>query len=525
MCSKLLKPHAHTGFSTRVDRLFARLVNAYQYYLSAALDRRKWIMAGACLIYASCIWLYATLPVELAPGEDQGIILTVMSGPTSSNIDYTERYSNVLKKLYMNIPERDHLGIVNGYGGVDSAIGFLSLIPWDQRHRTSNEIIATILPKLWMIPGVRAFAFNPPALPGTSSNDPVNFVLKTVGSYEVLLRTMSKLLDAAARNPRLVHVDTDLKFDSMQQRITVDADKIQDLNIHNSNVADTLSVALSQNYITLFTMDGRSYQVVPQIYDRFRFAPRELYRLPIRTGKGTIVPFSNVAKISDEIGPLALNHFQQLRSATLTASLVPGYTLGQALDYLRTAGADIFPASVSYDYNGESRQLMEASGAMMKTFMFALIFISLVLAAQFESFRNPLIVMVSVPLSICGALITMHLVGSTMNMYAQIGLVTLIGLVSKHGILIVEFSDQLLEKHQGKFRESVVEAASLRLRPILMTTAAMVLAAVPLAFASGAGAMARRDLGFVIVGGMTFGTLMTLFVVPAFYTLLAKKPS
>jgi multidrug efflux pump len=320
----------------------------------------------------------------------------------------------------------------------------------------------------------------------------------------------------------LVNVDSDLKIDQPQTNIYVDRNKAYSLGVSNDEIATGLAIFLGTPITTWFNMEGRSYQVLPQLYQDYRSVPDKLNNLNVRTLSNKLTPLSNIAEIDEKTIPRELDHFQVLRSATISASLAPGYTQGMAYDYLQKLTQKTLPKTVETDVSGQLRQFVQASGQMEQTFLFAIIFIYLILAAQFESFRDPLIVMLSVPLSVAGALFLLMLFGGTMNIYTQIGLVTLIGLITKNGILIVEFANQQQEKGV-EFLESIVEGASERLRPILMTTCCMILGALPLALATGAGAVSRRQLGLIIVGGMSFGTLLTLFVVPAAYYVLASR--
>lgn len=528
MCSKLLSHHiGKPGFAEHIDNLFDKFMNGYKRFLAVTINKRKIVIIIGALIYISCYFLYATLPNELAPNEDQGAILAAVTGPSNANLNYTESNTQKIEQIYKTVPEMVGYGFINGYAqniAENSAFAFLVLQPWDKRHRSADEIIASLFPQFFMIPGVKAFPFNLPSLPGSSSFTPVSFVLKTTASYEQLNAAAQKLLSVIQQqNPKLLNPDSDLKLDKAEVSIDVDRNKAADLGISMNDINTTLNLALAEPEISQFNMNGRSYNVIPQLAPQFRSSADQLGNINIRTANGTLVPFSSIATIHQIIEPPSLNHFQQLRAATITASLAPGYTLGQALDYLEKTARVNLPDYIQYDYSQQSRQFVQASGALEQTFIFALIFIFLVLATQFESFRDPLIVMMSVPLSTAGALTALHfLPGGTINIYTQIGLITLIGLISKHGILIVEFSNQLQKEGMSKIA-AVIEAASIRLRPVIMTTFATILGALPLMLATGAGAVARRQLGTVIIGGMSFGTLFTLLVIPTIYSLLATN--
>lgn len=528
MCSKLLSHHmGKPGFSELIDKIFNKFMNAYKSFLTITLFNRKWIIIIGSLIYISCYFLYNSLPDELAPNEDQGAILAAVSGPSNANLNYTMNNTQKIVQIFKTIPEMVGYGFINGYAQTvaeNSAFAFLVLQPWDKRHRTADEIIGSLYPQFFMIPGVKAFPFNLPSLPGSSSFTPVSFVLKTTASYDQLNAAAQKLLTIIQQqNPRLLNADSDLKLDKAEININVDRNKAADLGISMNDINNTLNLALAEPETSQFNMNGRSYYVIPQLAPQFSNSPDQIGNINLRTANGDLVPFSSIASIDRVVEPPSLNHFQQLRAATITASLAPGYTLGQALDYLNETAQANLPDYIQYDYSQQSRQFVQASGALAETAIFALIFIFLVLATQFESFRDPLIVMMSVPLSTAGALAALHLLpGGTINIYTQIGLITLIGLISKHGILIVEFSNQLQKEGLDKI-SAVIKAASIRLRPVIMTTFATILGALPLMLATGAGSVARRQLGTVITGGMLFGTMFTLLVIPTVYSLLATQ--
>lgn len=521
MCSKILNHEiSKQGFVGKIEEIFHLLMEKYKAMLHKLLNKRKKVVITAGIVYLACLILYLTLPHELAPNEDQGAVMAIATGPTAANLHYTEKYTKQMEAVYKTIPEAAGYAIINGDEGENTAFSFLVLTPWNQRSRGSNEIIQELQGKFWGIPGIQAFAINIPPLPGTSGQ-PVSFILKTVGSYDDLNRATQKLMDAIKKeNPRIINLQSDLKLDNPTITVTVDRNKANALGINMNNVATALNTLIAEPLANQFEMSGRGYYVIPEVYPQYMYYSQQLNNINIRTTSGDLMPLSNIVTIKENATPQSLNHFQQMRAATINAMPAPGYTLGQALDYMTQLSKHILPGNIQVDYSEQSRQFTQAGGAMAGTFLFAIIFIFLVLAAQFESFRDPLIVMISVPLSLTGALLFIHLAGGTINIYTQIGLVTLIGLISKHGILIVEFANQLQRKGM-ELTEAVVESASLRLRPILMTTGAMIFGALPLALASGAGSEARRQLGMVVIGGMSFGTLLTLFVVPAVYTYLA----
>jgi multidrug efflux pump len=524
MCSRMIR---YTGeknnFSHRIDEIFETLVVKYKAFLRTALDKKKMILIFAGLLYLICFVLFQTLPQELAPMEDQGSVLVWVNGPSSGNIKYTEKYTNMMIPIFNKIPEAEHYGIINGFGGsVTSAMGFIRLKDWSERSRNATRIQMSIFPALWAIPGLKIFPLQPQPLPNTGSIIPIQFVLKSTDNVDELLPAVEGLMQAASQNPMFMNVDADLKYDKPRIRITINRNKAGNLGVPIAEITNSLNIMLGQPENVQFSMADRGYYVIPEYTKNYDFLtnPNDIKNIYVHTESGTLVPLSNVVDISMDIEPQSINHFQQLPSATINANFKPGYTLGQALDFLTNYTKEHFP-NLQYDYAGQARQFYEASSAMQAVMLFAMIFIFLMLSAQFESFRDPIIILAVVPLTMAGALFTLKLTGGTLNIYSKIGLVTLIGLIAKHGILIVEFANQLQEKGASKL-DAVIEAASLRLRPILMTTGAMVLGALPLAIASGAGAAARHALGWVIVGGMSFGTLFSLIVVPTLYILIAK---
>ena len=523
MAAKLLRHDLDKkGLPEKIDQLFNRLMLRYKTLLIHIFDYRKWVLLGAGLVYLTCYIAFTTLHSELAPSEDEGYFMAMITGPTSANLAYIEKYSDAVEKIFKATPDINNYGLINGIQGDNTAFAFATLKPWAQRSKTVGQVIQEIMPAFMQLPGVLAFPFNPPPLPGAGGNTPVEFVLKTTDSYANLNKATQQLLMLARQNPGLSNLDTDLKLDKPQINIDIDRSKANALGVSMSDIGDALNIFLGQPTVTHFAMEGRGYDVIPQLYPQYMNNPQELPNLNVRTMNGELIPLSNLAALHAGAAPQSLNHFQQIRAATISASLAPGYSLGQALSYLQKTVQQNLPATISIDYSGQSRQFIDASGSMGITFAFAIIFIFLILAAQFESFRDPLIVMISVPLSLTGALLTLHLIGATLNIYTQIGLITLIGLISKHGILMVEFANHL--QLEGKsIRLAIIESASLRLRPILMTTGAMLLGALPLMLAEGAGAEARSQLGWTVFGGMAFGTLLTLLVVPTVYTFLATK--
>ncbi|HYF97512.1 MAG TPA: efflux RND transporter permease subunit, partial [Coxiellaceae bacterium] len=524
MCSKFLKPMegAKHKFMDYIDNRFARLENAYERTLHAALDHLPAIAIFAVIILINIYFLYATSRSELAPQEDQGIIISQLTSAPNAPLAQTQIYSQAVNKVYFSFPETDHTFTVDGSTGLNNSIIGMVLKPWDERKRTSNELQPMVQQLLNNISGAKIAAFQLPSLPG-SSGLPVQFVIDTTESFDQLNELSQALMDKARASGMFLYIDSDLKIDKAQTTIQLDRDKAAVLGLTMQDVGNSLQAALSENYINYFNFSGRSYQVIPQTQRTERINYNQLLNYYI-TVNGISIPLSTIATLKNKVVPESLNHFQQLNSTTISAVPFPGVTMGQALGSMKAWADELLPQGYTIDYAGASRQFIQEGSSLVITFIFALIIIFLSLAALFESFRDPLIVMISVPMSICGALIFISLGvgGATLNIYSQVGLVTLIGLISKHGILIVQFANDLQLEGKKK-REAIQMAAGIRLRPILMTTAAMVLGVIPLIFASGAGAVSRFNIGLVIATGISIGTLFTLFVVPAMYMFLAEE--
>ena len=527
MCSKLLRHDAEQGWFGRfVDRSFNRLRGAYQRRLHSTLNFRALTLLILVGVLALTGVMYASTPRELAPEEDQGILLSLIKIPQVANLDYTERATQALYAQVKDVPEFDHLFVINGFPSIRGGFAGVLLKPWDQRARSQKQVLADLGPKFQSVPTAQIQAFSPPALPGSTGGAPMQFVIRTTGDYTTLADVALKMQQAARESGLFLFTDVDLKFDTPQYEFKIDADKANRIGVNMSDIGTGLATMLGGNYVNLFNLYGRSYQVIPQAPREFRLEPDWLTRYQLRTSNGELVPMSAVATVASDVQPNALTSFQQLNSATLSGVPFPGRTLGEALDFLKEKSKEIFPEGYSYDFQGDSRQYEQEGNALVYVFVFALIVIYLVLAAQYESFRDPLIILIALPTALFGALLPLNIGGflgfASINIYSQIGLVTLIGLISKHGILMVDFANRLQETRGFSRRGAIEEAAAVRLRPILMTTAAMVVGMVPLILASGAGARSRFDIGLTIFAGMAIGTLFTLFVTPAVYTFLAR---
>jgi multidrug efflux pump len=524
LCSRLLKPH-HTGergwesrLTDFIDRSFTRLRGGYERRLHGSLNTLPVTLVFATIVLGSIYFLFTSAKTELAPQEDQGVIITQSIAPPNATLQQRQLYSSEVYRIFAKHPETEHVFQLDVPG---QSIAGMVLRPWDQRTKTADVLQPILQQELGKIAGVRIAAFQPPALPG-SIGLPVQFVLTTTEPFDRLNEISQQFLQKALQTGMFIFLDCDLKIDNPQSNITIDRDKTAQLGLKMSDVGGSLSAMLGGGYVNYFSISGRSYKVIPQVQQQFRLNPQQLLDYHIRTADGSLVPLSTVATVSTKTVPESLNHFQQINSATIQGVAMPGVAQGDALAALQNLSKQLLPQGYSIDYGGLSRQYIQESSGFITTFGFALIIIFLSLAALFESFRDPLIILVSVPMSIAGALIfvTLGFGGMSLNIYTEVGLVTLMGLISKHGILIVQFANHLQLEGRTK-REAIEEAAGIRLRPILMTTAAMVLGVVPLITASGAGAVSRFQMGVVIASGLSIGTLFTLFVVPAVYLVLA----
>ncbi len=532
MCSRLLKPHGEgtsrleARFIALIDRGFDWLHKSYARRLEGSLNYLPVTAVFSVVVLGSIYFLYSSTKSELAPQEDQGVIITLSTSSPTATIDQRLMYARQVYETFAKHPETDHVFQLDVPG---QSIAGMVLKPWDERTMTSNQLQPIIQGQVAGISGAQIVAFQPPPLPG-SNGLPVQFVITTTGDFGPLNEVAQAFLQEALKSGMFIFLNTDLKIDQPQSTVQIDRDKAAQLGLKMSDVGGALAWMLGGGYVNYFSLDGRSYKVMPQVQQRSRLNPDQIMNYYIKAADGSSVPVSTVAKIVTKTIPESLNHFQQLNSATIQGVAFPGVAQADAIDYLKNLAARTLPAGYTVDYGGLSRQYIQESGGFVLTFGFALIIIFLSLAALFESFRDPLIILFSVPMSIAGALVfltllsTVGVLGATINIYTQVGLVTLMGLISKHGILIVEVANELQAAGRTK-RQAIVEAAGIRLRPILMTTAAMVLGVAPLITASGAGALSRFSMGLVIATGLSLGTLFTLFVVPGVYLMLAADHS
>ena len=526
MSSKLLKAHTgdRSGWEERIvdfiDRQVSSMQRAYSRTLHGSLNYLPVTGVFALIILVSIYFLYSSANRELAPQEDEGVVITMATAAPDATLQQRLVYAEQVYKKFITHSETEHVFQLNVPG---QSIAGMVLKPWHERTTNANQLQPIIQEEMNQISGVRVAAFQPPPLPG-SSGLPVQFVIGSTDSFEQLNTIAQQFMQEAQKSGMFIFLDSDLKFDQPQSQVDIDRNKTALLGLSMQDVGSSLASILGGGYVNYFSMTGRSYKVIPQAQQVSRLNADQLLNYHIRTADGSTIPLSTIASISTKTVPQSLNRFQQLNSAVISGVPFPGVTVGDAVGSLQKLATQLLPPSYSVDYAGQSRQMIQESSSFIFTFAFALIIIFLALAAQFESFRDPLIILVSVPMSIAGALIfiALGIGGATLNIYTEVGLVTLMGLISKHGILIVEFAN-IKQKEGLSKRDAIESAASIRLRPIVMTTAAMVLGVLPLIFASGAGAVSRFNIGLVIATGIAIGTLFTLFVVPAVYLLIGQN--
>ena len=528
MASKMLRHETSHGVLFNFgEHVLTGLNNAYTRSL-ARVVRHPWIvMLVFVLVAAAAFGLLKSLKSELAPTEDRGFFIGFMLAPEGATMQYTDDYARQLEAIYQRMPEIRTAFVVVAPGlerpnPVNTALSFVMLDPWEARSRSQMDITASLGPQMFMgMPGVLAFPINPPSLGQSFRNPPLQFVVQAP-TYAELNTAVEALMAKVREYPGLANADSDLKLNKPQLKVDINRDKAAQMDIGVDSIGRTLETLLGGRKITRFKQGGEQYDVIVQLDPAARATPGDLTSLYVRGRDGSLTPLSNLVAVSESVAAKELNHFNRHRAAIISANIAPGYTLGEALAFMDQAAAEVLPPTVRTELDGQSREFRESGQTLLITFALALVIIYLVLSAQFESFVSPFIIMLTVPLAATGALLALKLTGGTLNVYSQIGLVMLVGLITKHGILIVEFANQLRKRGKHKI-EAVIEAASLRLRPILMTTAAMVLGAVPLALAHGAGAESRSPIGWVIVGGLLLGTLLTLYVIPVAYTLLTRE--
>jgi multidrug efflux pump len=522
MCSMLLKHQPkHSKVYNWIERGFNAFTRGYERLLNVALNNRLIIVLIALIVAGAAGLLFKMLKTELTPLEDRGVIFGFISAPEGSTSDYLVKYIEQVEGIYKKLPETQAYGGNGGFPNVADGTAILRLKDWKERTRSQADVAKELFPKFQGIAGVQAFPSQPGSLGQSPRAKPIEFVVLAAVPYEQMQGFIQRMQAEMQKNPGFVNIDTDLRMNTPELRVRVNRDKVLDVGGNVDVVGRTLETMLGGRLVTRFKQDGEQYDVIVQVARDGRDTPERISEINVRNRNGDMVPLSNLVTVREGVSPRGIAHFQRVRAATVNANLAPGYTQGEALAYMNEAAKRVLPVTAQTDLQGQAREFRDSSSDIYFVFLLALGFIYLVLAAQFESFIDPFIIMLTVPLSMTGALLALHLTGNTLNIYSQIGLITLVGLITKHGILLVEFANQLRDQGRG-IREAVVEAAVLRLRPILMTTGAMVLGAIPLARAVGAGAESRQVIGWVIVGGLLMGTVLTLFVVPTAYTLLAR---
>ncbi|ADP69773.1 acriflavin resistance protein [Rhodomicrobium vannielii ATCC 17100] len=521
MCSRLLSGEAsESRFARLTERFLTTLASRYGSLLERTLTMRSVVLLVAGAMLAAIVVLFLGAKRELAPQEDQGYVFTAVRAPQYANLDYTASAAAHVQRIFQSFPEYAANFFVVGTDGMNNAFGGIILKEWSERQRTSTDIQAQLYRTVRSVHDASVTPFQPMALPASTGGLPFQMVLRSPAGYDGIYQEMEGLKAAARRSGLFVFVDSDLAFDSPTARMRIDVAKAGEVGVTMQTIADTLAVLVGENYVNRFNYYGRSYDVIPQVRQPDRVSPDALGRFYVRARSGAMMPLASLIKLDVMPQPNRLPQFNQMNAATLSAVLKPGVTMGQAVAFMESLPR---APGVTIDWLGDSRQYVQEGNRLTVTFGFALIVIFLVLAAQYESFRDPLVILVTVPLAVCGALVPLWLGYTTLNIYTQIGLVTLIGLISKHGILMVAFANDIQRREGAGKREAILKAAMVRMRPILMTTAAMVTGLVPLLFATGAGAASRFAIGIVVVMGMLIGTLFTLFVLPTFYVLLGSE--
>lgn len=551
MCSRFLRHQStSTGWVMRIEKKLDELTQKYLMYLKKGLSTPKKVFWAAGILFGVSILSVYFLKDELAPTEDRGTVIGFAMAPEGSTLSFMDTYAQQMESIYSKVPEVDRYFVVQGFPSITNTISFLVLKPWDERWRTQQEIVQRVSMPLFGLTGVMAFAMNRPSLGASALSQDINFVIQTSGTYKDLDETVNAIMAKLRDYPGIERPDTDLKLNKPEVRVTVNRDKAAQLGVSVEAIGRTLETMMGGRAVTRFKRGGDQYDVMLQMLKSDRDTPMNIDNLYVRSLKNEMIPLSNLVIIEEGVAPKELNHFNKMKAVTIKGNVAPGYSLGEVLNEIESITNEVAKTPVQIDFAGQSREYKQSGQLLVLAFLLGLSFIYLVLAAQFESFVDPFIILLSVPMAIAGALLMLNVGGfisffimmsgmpfgidpftlmnihpipvGTLNIYSKVGLITLIGLVSKHGILIVEFANQL--QAQGKSRlEAVVESAHLRLRPILMTTAAMVLGSLPLMFASGAGAESRQQIGLVIVGGLLVGTLFTLFVVPTMYLLLNRS--
>ena len=519
----MLKAHVNpNAFERGVENTFEKVTNAYSRALDAVMEHRPVVIAFALIVFASLPVLFKFIPAELAPSEDKGAYMMMAKAPNTANLDYIEKsMSEITTRLGKDPAMATSLSFA-GIPNSNQGMGIAVMKPWSQRPPL-KEVMKRTNEQMQDIPEMTVSSFQFPELPGAGGGMPLQYVITTPNNFESLFQVADEMLQKVKANPQFIYSELDLAYDSGTMRITVNRDKAGAYGITMQDIGVTLSTFMSDGYVNRIDLNGRSYEVIPQVERKYRLNPESLKRYYVRAADGTAVPLGNLVNVELVTEPRSLPTFSQLNSATISVVPTPGVTMGEAVNFFEQQITPQLPLGYQHNYMGEARQYVTEGNALIGTFALALFVIFLVLASQFESVRDPLVILVSVPLAICGALIAMAWGLSTMNIYTQVGLITLVGLITKHGILICEVTKEEQLKNGLSKMEAVKHATRIRLRPILMTTAAMIAGLIPLLYATGAGAAQRFSIGIVIVAGLAIGTLFTLFVLPVIYTYLASE--
>ncbi len=524
MCSKVLKANEAPGkFEQKVHHILENMSERYAKMLQAVMQHRSVMVVFAVIVFLSLPTMFKFIPSELAPAEDNGVVVLMGTAPANANLDFIQNTMAEVNTVLSDQPEVEYAQVFSGIPNSNQAFGLATLLPWSQRTASQAEVANRVSGLVKDIPAMSVTAFQMPELPGASSGLPVQFVLTTPSNFENLFQVASSVLAQVKDNGQFVYSDLDLNFGSATMKINIDKDKAGAYGITMQAIGATLGTMMADGYVNRVDIEGRSYEVIPQVTRENRLNPSDVSNYYVQTNKGVSIPLSELISIEVISAPRSLPHFNQLNSATVGAVLAPGTAMGDAISWFETEVATSLPKGFRYDFMGQSRQFVTEGNALYATFALALAVIFLVLAIQFESVRDPLVIMISVPLAVCGALIALAWGAATLNIYSQVGLITLIGLITKHGILICEVAKEEQLHKQADRMTAVMEAAKVRLRPILMTTAAMIAGLIPLLYASGAGAAQRFSIGIVIVAGLSIGTLFTLFVLPVIYTFIASE--
>ncbi|MGR5288660.1 multidrug efflux RND transporter permease subunit [Vibrio maritimus] len=524
MCSKLLKANETPNrFEEKVHHVLDRMTARYEKMLTAVMQHRPVIIGFAIIVFASLPMLFKFIPSELAPSEDKGVVMLMGTGPSNANLDYLQNTMNDVNKILSDQPEVAFAQVFTGVPNSNQAFGIASMVPWSQREASQAEVANRVGALVAEVPGMAVTAFQMPELPGAGSGLPIQFVITTPNSFESLFTIATDIWSDVQQNAQFVYSTLDLNYDSATMKINIDKDMAGAYGVTMQDIGITLSAMMADGYVNRIDLNGRSYEVIPQVERKYRLNPESMNMYFVRSDDGQAIPLGSLISIDVVAEPRSLPHFNQLNSATVGAVPSPGVAMGDAIAWFESIAESKLPSGYNHDYMGEARQYVTEGSALYATFGLALAIIFLVLAIQFESIKDPFVIMVSVPLAICGALIALAWGAATMNIYSQVGLITLVGLITKHGILICEVAKEEQLLHKKSKMEAVMEAAKVRLRPILMTTAAMIAGLIPLMYASGAGAAQRFSIGIVIVAGLAIGTLFTLFVLPVIYTYLAER--